>query len=140
MARAQALEQCKKLFPNAYLLVGVCNDETTHRLKGKTVMADVERCACLRPPRRLPRQPRDRMRTGREESVRHCKWVDEVIPNAPWVMTPEFLEEHKIDFVCHDALPYQSSGASPRSAARVLPPHCPRVGRAPQTRMMCTRK
>ncbi|KAK6931896.1 Cytidyltransferase-like domain [Dillenia turbinata] len=33
----------------------------------------------------------------RYESLRHCKWVDEVIPNAPWVITREFLDEHQID-------------------------------------------
>ncbi len=34
------------------------------------------------------------------------RWVDEVVPNAPWVITEEFLDEHNIDFVAHDALPY----------------------------------
>ena len=33
------------------------------------------------------------------------RWVDEVIPNAPWVITKEFLDEHKIDYVAHDSLP-----------------------------------
>ena len=31
-----------------------------------------------------------------------------VIENAPWVVTPEFLEEHQIDYVAHDDLPYGS--------------------------------
>ncbi len=40
------------------------------------------------------------------------RWVDEVIPDAPWVVTPEFLEQHNIDFVAHDDLPYaDASGA-----------------------------
>ncbi|KAI8464142.1 MAG: hypothetical protein J3K34DRAFT_126448 [Monoraphidium minutum] len=81
---ARALEQAKKLFPNAYLMVGVCNDAVTHAYKGKTVMTEEERY----------------------ESLRHCKWVDEVIPDAPWVITKEFIEEHEIDFVAHDDLPY----------------------------------
>ncbi|KAK6141211.1 hypothetical protein DH2020_025042 [Rehmannia glutinosa] len=99
---ARSLEQAKRLFPNTYLLVGCCNDETTHKYKGKTVMNDAERC----------------------ESLRHCKcvsplaivllflyafvdalWVDEVIPDAPWVVDQEFLDKHKIDFVAHDSLP-----------------------------------
>ncbi|KAK3000319.1 hypothetical protein RJ639_020835 [Escallonia herrerae] len=35
-----------EVFPNTYLLVGCCNDETTH--KGKTVMTDTERYESLR--------------------------------------------------------------------------------------------
>ncbi|XP_020579263.1 choline-phosphate cytidylyltransferase 1-like, partial [Phalaenopsis equestris] len=74
----------------SYLLVGCCNDELTHRYKGKTVMTEDERY----------------------ESLRHCRWVDEVIPDAPWVITKEFLDKHKIDFVAHDSLPYADvSGA-----------------------------
>ncbi|GAB4847797.1 T-complex protein 1 subunit alpha [Ancistrocladus abbreviatus] len=87
---ARSLEQAKKLFPNTYLLVGCCNDEITHKYKGKTVMTDAERY----------------------ESLRHCKWVDEVIPDAPWVINQEFLDKHQIDYVAHDSLPYaDASGA-----------------------------
>lgn len=87
---ARSLEQAKKSFPNTYLLVGCCNDEVTNKYKGKTVMTESERY----------------------ESLRHCKWVDEVIPDAPWVITTEFLDKHKIDYVAHDALPYaDASGA-----------------------------
>ncbi|KAJ6809401.1 choline-phosphate cytidylyltransferase 2-like [Iris pallida] len=87
---ARALEQAKKLFPNTYLLVGCCNDEITHMYKGKTVMTEEERY----------------------ESLRHCKWVDEVIPDAPWVLTQDFIDKHHIDYVAHDALPYaDASGA-----------------------------
>ncbi|CAN6237276.1 unnamed protein product [Urochloa humidicola] len=87
---ARSLEQAKKLFPNTYLLVGCCNDELTHKYKGRTVMTEDERY----------------------ESLRHCKWVDEVIPDAPWVVSEEFLDKHNIDFVAHDSLPYaDASGA-----------------------------
>eukprot|EP00262_Sarcandra_glabra_P016072 TRINITY_DN5099_c0_g2_i1.p1 TRINITY_DN5099_c0_g2~~TRINITY_DN5099_c0_g2_i1.p1 ORF type:complete len:303 (+),score=74.86 TRINITY_DN5099_c0_g2_i1:60-911(+) len=87
---ARSLEQAKKSFPNTYLLVGCCNDEVTQRYKGKTVMTEAERY----------------------ESLRHCRWVDEVIPDAPWVITQEFLDKHKIDYVAHDSLPYaDTSGA-----------------------------
>lgn len=39
-------------------------------------------------------------------SCLYCRWVDEVIPDAPWVVTEEFLDAHDIDYVAHDALPY----------------------------------
>jgi cytidyltransferase-like protein len=80
------LEQAKKAFPNTYLLVGIPNDTETHKRKGLTVLTDKERA----------------------ESLRHCKWVDEVIEDAPWIVTPEFLEQHSIDYVAHDDEPYVS--------------------------------
>ena len=46
----------------------------------------------------------------RYESVRHCRWTDEVVEDAPWVITQEFLDEHRIDFVAHDDEPYPSTG------------------------------
>lgn len=72
---ARALEQAKHLRPFVYLIVGVCDDELTHSLKGKTVLRDTERY----------------------ESLRHCKWVDQVIEGAPWIITPEFLQNHQVD-------------------------------------------
>ena len=37
----------------------------------------------------------------RVASVRGCRFVDEVVPNAPLVITREWLELHRIDLVVH---------------------------------------
>ncbi|XP_062906952.1 choline-phosphate cytidylyltransferase B isoform X2 [Mobula hypostoma] len=86
---ARALMQAKNLFPNTYLLVGVCSDDLTHQYKGFTVMNEIERY----------------------DALRHCRYVDEVIRDAPWTLSQEFLEKHKIDFVAHDDIPYSSAGS-----------------------------
>ncbi|KAG0638000.1 cytidylyltransferase-domain-containing protein [Tuber brumale] len=87
LGHMRQLEQAKKAFPNTYLLVGIPNDTETHKRKGLTVLTDQERA----------------------ETLRHCKWVDEVIENAPWSVSPEFLAEHSIDYVAHDDEPYASA-------------------------------
>jgi glycerol-3-phosphate cytidylyltransferase-like family protein len=45
--------------------------------------------------------------------VRHKPTTNrQVIENAPWVVTPEFLEKHQIDYVAHDDLPYGSGNVA----------------------------
>jgi choline-phosphate cytidylyltransferase len=46
----------------------------------------------------------------RIEAVRHCRWVDEVLPEAPWIITEQFIEKYQIDYVAHDEEPYLSAG------------------------------
>lgn len=80
----RALQQAKMAFDNVHLIVGVTGNKETHKRKGLTVLSATERA----------------------ESVRHCKWVDEVIEDCPWIVTTEFLLKHNIDYVAHDDLPY----------------------------------
>lgn len=101
---ARSLQQAKNLFPDTILIVGVPSDKITLSLKGKTVLSDEERI----------------------ESLRHCKYVDEIIQNAPWVLSKEFLDRYEIDYVAHDDAPYagQCSSdiyASIKAMGRFLP-------------------
>ncbi|ODQ47056.1 hypothetical protein PICMEDRAFT_27172, partial [Pichia membranifaciens NRRL Y-2026] len=88
LGHMRQLEQCKKAFPNVELVVGIPNDKETHKRKGLTVLSDKQRY----------------------ETVRHCRWVDEVVEDAPWILDMKFLKEHKIDYCAHDDLPYVADG------------------------------
>ncbi|KAJ2357264.1 choline phosphate cytidylyltransferase [Coemansia sp. RSA 2618] len=62
-----------------YLVVGVHSDAEVERNKGPCVMKEDERYA----------------------AVAGCKWVDEVVHDAPYVTTMEMLDTYNIDFVVH---------------------------------------
>ena len=62
-----------------FLLVGVHADETVESYKRKPILTMEERVA----------------------SVEGCRYVDEVIPNAPLEITREWIDEHKIDLIIH---------------------------------------
>ena len=98
------LRQCKLAFPEVYLMVGVCSDELVRKYKASPVMTSNERY----------------------ESVRHCKWVDEVVEDAPWTIDQAFLDEHQIDYVAHDEEPYMSAGSDDVYAGvKALGKSCP---------------
>ena len=87
LGHMKQLEQAKKSFPNVQLVCGIPSDIETHKRKGLTVLTDQQRI----------------------ETLQHCRWVDEVIPNAPWCVNTDFLLKHKLDYVAHDDLPYAST-------------------------------
>ena len=62
-----------------YLLVGVHADDTVLPHKRKPIMTMEERVA----------------------SVAGCRYVDEVLPNAPWITDRDWIEKHNIQLVVH---------------------------------------
>jgi glycerol-3-phosphate cytidylyltransferase-like family protein len=67
--------------------ISVCNDELTHSKKGRTVMTDLERY----------------------DAVRHCRYVDEVVRDAPWELDDDFIKNHKVNirmYLCLFASPH----------------------------------
>jgi choline-phosphate cytidylyltransferase len=87
---ALQLRQAKLSFPQVHLLVGCNSDEQVREHKSKCVMNHAERC----------------------EAIPHCRWVDQIVSEAPWVITPEFIEKYQIDYVAHDEAPYAGAGQS----------------------------
>ncbi len=62
-----------------YLIVGICSDEVATKYKRKPVMTMEERV----------------------NSVKECKYVDEVVGNAPLIITKEWMEKYNIDYIVH---------------------------------------
>ncbi|KAF5376087.1 hypothetical protein D9615_007733 [Tricholomella constricta] len=85
---ALQLRQAKLSFPSVYLLVGVCSDELVRANKAQGIMTHAERL----------------------EAARHCRWVDEIVADAPWVIDEDFIKKFEIDYVAHDEDPYASGG------------------------------
>jgi cytidyltransferase-like protein len=62
-----------------YLLVGVLSDQVVSAYKRRPIMTMAERLAV----------------------IQACRYVDEVLPDAPDVVTSEFLKTHRIALVIH---------------------------------------
>ncbi|KAJ7623273.1 cholinephosphate cytidylyltransferase [Roridomyces roridus] len=74
---ALQLRQAKLAFPSVWLIVGVFSAESCELFGTPAVLPEVDRC----------------------EVVRHCRWVDEVMPNPPCTLDVAWLHRHKIDYV-----------------------------------------
>ena len=86
-----------------HLIVGINSDESITKCKGPPVMNDEERIA----------------------SVAACKFVDEVVPRAPYIMNDEYLKDvvfgkYKVDFVVHGDDPCIVDGRDVYESARAL--------------------
>jgi len=74
---ANALRQAKEL--GDYLVVGIHSDADIEYNKGPTLMKERERY----------------------DSIRACKWVDEVVEAAPYTTQVDVLDKYNIDFCVH---------------------------------------
>lgn len=87
------------------LVVALYSDEETARRKRLPVMSVAERAAVLSA----------------------CRYVDEVIPDSPWVIDGAWLDRHRIDLLVHgddfdqDRVAAQFPGAAERGIFRYLP-------------------
>ena len=63
-----------------HLVVGVFDDEQCRVHGVAPAYPHVERC----------------------EVLRHCRWVDEVVPDAPWRIDEAFLSRRRIDYVAFE--------------------------------------
>lgn len=62
-----------------YLIVGIHSDEVVEAHKRTPIFTMDERV----------------------RSVAGCRWVDQVIPNAPWIIDSEWISKYNIDLVVH---------------------------------------
>ena len=62
-----------------WLVVGVLSDEDAAAYKRRPIMTLAERVAV----------------------IQACRYVDEVVPNAPYTITTNFLDQHDISLVVH---------------------------------------
>ena len=78
-SHALQLRQAKLAFPSVYLTVGIFSDELCQAYQNQNLpkISHAERC----------------------EVVRHCRWVDEIISDAPWVVDDQFILQQKFDYI-----------------------------------------
>ena len=75
----ESFRKCKELYPNAVLIVGVIGDQVAISYKRRPIYPEKHRYAL----------------------VKNSRYVDEIIPDSPLIITTEFMKKHKIDLVVH---------------------------------------
>jgi choline-phosphate cytidylyltransferase len=73
------LNKCKNILPNVILIVGIINDKDATGYKRLPIYSEEDRHII----------------------ISNMKAVDEVIKDAPFIVTEEFMNQYKIDFVVH---------------------------------------
>ena len=73
------LRKIKTMYPCSYLIIGIHSDESVESYKRKPIFSMDDRAAI----------------------VEACKFVDEVIKDAPLTVTKVFVEKHHIDIIVH---------------------------------------
>jgi len=99
-----------------WLVVGVLSDETAASYKRRPIMTLAERVAV----------------------IESCRYVDEVIEDAPFLVTEGFLDEHSITMVVHgdDLSPEGAESVYGSAAAAGKVAYVPRTGGISTTQLI----
>lgn len=108
---AHQLRQAKLSFPSVHLIVGVLSDEQCRAHNTTPHFSHLERC----------------------ELMRHCRWVDEVLYDAPWTVNDRFIIDKRIDYLALE----EGSSVNPEFDKERLKGYdiAKRLGRVLPTRM-----
>jgi cytidyltransferase-like protein len=111
VGHAHQLRQAKLSFPSVHLIVGVLSDEHCRAHNTTPHFSHLERC----------------------ELMRHCRWVDEVLPDAPWTVNDRFIIDKRIDYLALE----EGSSVNPEFDMERLKGYdvAKRLGRVLPTRM-----
>ena len=78
----ESMKQAKKLYTNVTLIIGIISDKNATNYKRKPIIPE----------------------NDRYNIVENIKIVDEIIKNAPLIITKEFIKKNKIDIIAHGFL------------------------------------
>lgn len=108
---AHQLRQAKLSFPSVHLIVGILSDEQCRAHNTTPHFSHLERC----------------------ELMRHCRWVDEVLYDAPWTVNDRFIIDKRIDYLALE----EGSSVNPEFDKERLKGYdvAKRLGRVLPTRM-----
>ena len=74
-----SFRKCKELFNYTYLIVGIINDKDATNYKRQPIINEKHRYSI----------------------IKNINYVNEIIKDAPLIITKEFMEKNKIDYIVH---------------------------------------